>query len=99
MYSGNASCFRALMSHIFGQCLMCSGNVSCFRALMSYVFGQCLMYLGNASCVRAMSHVFGQCRMYSSIREFKIYNAASLTTRLNFTSKMSAGQFYTVIDF
>ena len=32
------------------------------------------------------------------IREFKIYNAASSTTRLNFVSTMRAGQFYTVID-
>ena len=31
-------------------------------------------------------------------REFKIYNAASSTTRLNFISTMRAGQFYTVID-
>ncbi len=31
-------------------------------------------------------------------REFKIYNAASSTTRLNFTSTMSAGQFIHVID-
>ena len=31
-------------------------------------------------------------------REFKTYNAASSTTRLNFTSTMSAGQFIHVID-
>ena len=31
-------------------------------------------------------------------REFKIYNAASSTTRLNFIPTMRAGQFYTVID-
>ena len=37
-------------------------------------------------------------RDFSNIREFKICNAASSTTRLNFISTMRAGQFYTVID-
>ncbi len=35
---------------------------------------------------------------FKNNREFKIYNAAGSTTRLNFISTMRAGQFYTVID-